>query len=189
MPMTDPCKNSIFTYMNTIKIHHSCTGKYTSPMDPIWDISGNRSFLLWNLLWLGYIDKEDEEIQKGFWIWQPIEALSCPTGIYVEVPRPKPYTPRPPNCWQDRDLLRYIHRNSSFEGTYREWRKQWVDRMEAEKAQEAEKKRMEHGPWTAAEWQRLLYESALAGNDLPSGEILAKVLANHGKQADEEENM
>ena len=61
--------------------------------------------------------------------------------------------PEKPQSRQDRELLRFIHRNSGFAGSYREWRKMWVTRMDGERKEMAEQQRVLHGPWTAAEWE------------------------------------
>ena len=53
---------------------------------------------------------------------------------------------------QDRDLLRFIHRSSSYDGSYRQWRQSWLERMQSERQRLDEERRALNGPWTEAEW-------------------------------------
>eukprot|EP00435_Cladocopium_sp_Y103_P036222 s421_g9.t1 len=82
---------------------------------------------------------------------------------------------------QDRDLLRFLHREEVAAGrtskAWSDWKAEKVERMLAERDRLAEEERQIHGPWNAAEW-KAWQEAELAEN--------AKRIASAAKRAGEE---
>ena len=54
----------------------------------------------------------------------------------------------------DRDLLRYLWRESGSAVGYQQWRAQKLSAMAEYKRAEEERQRQLHGPWTQAEWSQ-----------------------------------